>query len=226
MAFLRKAWPPATASHHGKRWHFDNIIIEPRPVQQPHPPLWMGAGSFESIRVRRRGIYLLLDQIAPIDLIIERVATYRQELERLGRPYRPGMTARPARCRSSRPRRTRTGLCAQTKVLKAIGGLARGPGAERYQNISSHVDPNLASEESALLGTPEEIIARPKKLGGGRRRLRAAGRSDRLERGVAHVRRGDHARTPTLPRARVRRQPANDEQGGRQWKHRLAGALP
>ena len=41
------------------------------------------------------------------------------------------------------------------------------PGAERYQNIASHADPNLASEESALLGTPEEIIARLKKLEAG-----------------------------------------------------------
>src|SRR6266436_3659352 len=39
MAFLRKAWAANDRfSHHGTRWHFDNIIIEPRPVQQPHPP--------------------------------------------------------------------------------------------------------------------------------------------------------------------------------------------
>ena len=53
------------------------------------------------------------------------------------------------------------------QVLKNIGGLARGPGAEKYQNIGSHSDPNLASEESALLGTPDEIVARLKKLEAG-----------------------------------------------------------
>ena len=52
-------------------------------------------------------------------------------------------------------------------MLKAIGELARGPGAERYQNIGSHADPNLASEESALLGTREEIVARLRKLEAG-----------------------------------------------------------
>jgi alkanesulfonate monooxygenase SsuD/methylene tetrahydromethanopterin reductase-like flavin-dependent oxidoreductase (luciferase family) len=52
-------------------------------------------------------------------------------------------------------------------VLKEIGGLARGPGAERYQNIGSHADPNLANEESALLGTPEQIIGRLRKLEAG-----------------------------------------------------------
>ena len=106
MAFLRKAWAPGDRfSHHGKRWHFDNIVIEPRPVQQPHPPLWMGAGSFESIRrAAQEGFNLLLDQIAPVDLIIERVAAYRQELERLGRPLPPRPDRRRPRA-ADRPHR-------------------------------------------------------------------------------------------------------------------------
>jgi alkanesulfonate monooxygenase SsuD/methylene tetrahydromethanopterin reductase-like flavin-dependent oxidoreductase (luciferase family) len=129
----------------------------------------MGAGSFESIRRAAQGGYnLLLDQIAPIDLIIERVAAYRQELEQLGRPYRPGMigASRALQIITTEAEREQA-YALRTKVLKAIGGLARGPGAERYQNIGSHADPNLASEESALLGRPEEILARLKKLEAG-----------------------------------------------------------
>ena len=170
MAFLRTAWAANDRfSHHGARWHFENIAIEPRPVQQPHPPLWMGAGSFESIRrAAQEGFNLLLDQIAPVDLIIERVATYRNELERLGRRYRPGQIGVARALQIIRTDEERQAAYAlRTKVLKAIGGLARGPGAERYQNVGSHADPNLASEESALLGTPEEIVARLKKLEAG-----------------------------------------------------------
>jgi alkanesulfonate monooxygenase SsuD/methylene tetrahydromethanopterin reductase-like flavin-dependent oxidoreductase (luciferase family) len=170
LAFLRAAWAAKDRfSHHGRRWHFDNIVVEPRPVQQPHPPLWMGAGSFESIRrAAQQGFNLLLDQIAPVNLIIERVAAYRGELERLGRPYRPGQIGVARALQIVRTEQERQQAYAlRTKVLKAIGGLARGPGAERYQNIGSHADPNLASEESALLGTPEEIVARLRKLEAG-----------------------------------------------------------
>ena len=170
MAFLRKAWAASERfSHHGKRWHFDNIIIEPRPTQRPHPPLWMGAGSFESIRrAAQGGFNLLLDQIAPVDLTIERVAHYKAELQQLGRPYRPGTVGASRALQIIKTEAEREQAYAlRAKVLKAIGGLARGPGAERYQNIGSHADPNLASEESALLGTPEEIIARLKKLESG-----------------------------------------------------------
>jgi len=170
IAFLRKAWVATDRfSHHGRRWNFENIVIEPRPIQLPHPPLWMGAGSFESIRrAAQQGFNLLLDQIATVDLTIERVATYRDELERLGRPCRPGQIAVARALQIARTGEERQQAYAlRTKVLKAIGGLARGPGAERYQNIGSHADPDLAGEESALLGTPEEIIARLKKLEAG-----------------------------------------------------------
>jgi alkanesulfonate monooxygenase SsuD/methylene tetrahydromethanopterin reductase-like flavin-dependent oxidoreductase (luciferase family) len=170
LAFLRKAWSsPDRFSHHGKRWRFESIVIEPRPVQQPHPPLWMGAGSFESIRrAAREDFNLLLDQVATIDLTIERVAAYKDELARHGRPWRPeriGVARALQIVRSEAEREA--ALALRTKVLRAIGGLARGPGAERYQNFGSHADPNLASEESALLGTPDEIIARLKKLEAG-----------------------------------------------------------
>jgi alkanesulfonate monooxygenase SsuD/methylene tetrahydromethanopterin reductase-like flavin-dependent oxidoreductase (luciferase family) len=167
IAFLRKAWTAGDRfSHHGKRWHFENVVIEPRPVQQPHPPLWMGAGSFESIRrAACEGFNLLLDQIAPVDLIVERVAAYRGELGKLDRPGQIGVARALQIVRTEEERESAHAL--RTKVLKTIGGLARGPGAERYQNIGSHADPNLASEESALLGTPEEIVARLKKLEAG-----------------------------------------------------------
>ena len=129
----------------------------------------MGAGSFESIRrAAREGFNLLLDQIAPVDLIIERVAAYRDEVAKLGRSLRPAQIGVARALQIVRTEEDRESAHAlRTKVLKAIGGLARGPGAERYQNIGSHADPNLASEESALLGTPEEIVARLKKLEAG-----------------------------------------------------------
>ena len=170
MGFLRKAWSANDRfSHHGSHWHFENIVIEPRPVQQPHPPLWMGAGSFESIRrAAQQGFHLLLDQIAPVELIIERVGLYRQVLNEQGQTYRPGQIAVARALQIVRTEAERQQAYAlRMKVLRAIGGLARGPGADRYQNITSHADADLASEESALLGTPEEIIARLKKLEAG-----------------------------------------------------------
>src|SRR5215470_29460 len=89
MEIIRKAWTcNGRFSHHGKLWHYDNIVVEPEPMQRPHPPLWMAAGSRDSVRrAAREGYNLLLDQLAQIDQIIERIAIFREECARAGRAY-------------------------------------------------------------------------------------------------------------------------------------------
>lgn len=170
MSFLRAAWQAEQRfSHRGRHWTFDDVVVEPRPTQRPHPPLWMGAGSFESIRRAAAGGYnLLLDQIAPIDLIVERVRAYAAERASQGRPVRPHQiaVARALQIVTNEDERERA-YQLRSQVLKNIGALARGPGAERYHNLASHADPGLAMEESALLGTPAEIIQRLRKLESG-----------------------------------------------------------
>ncbi len=170
MAFLRKAWSAdGRFSFQGRFHSFENVVIEPRPAQQPHPPFWMGAGSFDSIRrAAREGYALLLDQIAPVDLIIERVQVYRDAQRQAGVPSRPHQVAvaRALQMVASDEERQRA-YQLRTQVLKNIGALARGPGATRYHQAATHADPSLAREESALLGTPEEIVARLGKLQAG-----------------------------------------------------------
>ena len=51
LALIVKSWTSEQRfSHHGRFWHFENIIVEPPTAQKPHPPIWMAAGSPDSIR--------------------------------------------------------------------------------------------------------------------------------------------------------------------------------
>src|SRR5271165_937094 len=129
MEVIRKAWTTqGRFSYHGKRWRFDNVVVEPSPVQQPHPPFWLGAGSDESIRrAAREGYNLLLDQIAPCDLIIARVATFREECLKAGRAYDGAMvgTTRGLQLVHNQAERERA-LAVRMNMLKNIGSLARG----------------------------------------------------------------------------------------------------
>ena len=170
MEILRKSWTsPGRFSHHGKRWHFENIVVEPHPVQRPHPPFWMGAGSPEGVtRAGREGFNLLLDQLAPIPLICERVAIYRKGLEERGETYhggRVGVTRAMQIVRSEEERQQ--AFSVRKRTLQAIGPLARGPGAEKYHNPSSFADADIANENAALIGTPDEIIRQLKQLQAG-----------------------------------------------------------
>ena len=166
---IRKAWTSkGRFSYEGKLWRYDNIVVEPAPIQQPHPPFWLGAGSPDSVRrAARDGYNLLLDQIAPIDVIIDRVRIFREECQAIGRPYDPAMVGvtRGLQIVHNEEERKRA-ILTRREVLKNIGDLARGPGAERYHHIKDDPD-TFELDDAPLLGTPEEIIARLKRLEAG-----------------------------------------------------------
>jgi alkanesulfonate monooxygenase SsuD/methylene tetrahydromethanopterin reductase-like flavin-dependent oxidoreductase (luciferase family) len=66
---IMTAWTQPVWSFHGKFFQLENCAIWPRPVQQPHPPIWVAARSAESIEwcVKRRlpiaQVYQTTDQI-------------------------------------------------------------------------------------------------------------------------------------------------------------------
>ena len=168
MGVIRKAWSGVGRfSHHGKRWHFDNILVEPTPKQRPHPPFWLGAGSEESIRrAAREGYNLLLDQLGPIDLTIARVAAFRDECARVGRAFDPlqiGVTRGFQLLRRESERDA--AIATRHEVLKGIGGLARGAGAETYHRIGERSPEEI--DDAALLGTADQIVKRLRRLQAG-----------------------------------------------------------
>jgi probable F420-dependent oxidoreductase len=53
---IRGAWTKDDFSYEGKHYKVKNILLMPRPVQSPHPPLWIGAGAPKAIeRAGRMG---------------------------------------------------------------------------------------------------------------------------------------------------------------------------
>lgn len=159
MEIIRKAWTsPGRFSHHGKRWHYENIVVEPEPLQRPHPPLWLAAGSHDSIRrAAREGYNLLLDQLAQTHQIVERIAIFREACERVGRKYDPLMVATARPLQMIHHESERAGAYETRKrVLSVIGDLARDKLPERVED-----------DTASLLGTPDEVIAKLKELEAG-----------------------------------------------------------
>ena len=44
---MKAIWTQDEASYHGKHVNFDTIMSWPKPVQKPHPPLWIGGAGRE-----------------------------------------------------------------------------------------------------------------------------------------------------------------------------------
>ena len=57
--------------------------------------------------------------------------------------------------------------CDAHQHAEDIGDLARGPGAERYTQLEDYSDTAIRIRRRAAIGTPDEIIARLKRLEAG-----------------------------------------------------------
>jgi alkanesulfonate monooxygenase SsuD/methylene tetrahydromethanopterin reductase-like flavin-dependent oxidoreductase (luciferase family) len=163
LAVILRAWTSdAPWSHRGKYWQFDDVVVEPPPAQKPHPPLWMGAGSAESIRkVAARDYRLLLDQYASIDEIGERIALFRSEVERHGRAFDPMSVAVTRSINVVRtPAELQTALEARIAARRRIDRLTFRPDATNARRVIS----DEAICAGALYGTPAEITVKLQAL--------------------------------------------------------------
>ncbi len=175
VTFLRKAWTAkGRFSHHGKRWHYEDIVVEPAPVQKPHPPLWIGAFSPGSIRqAAENGFNLLLGQNGSPELVAESIGIYRKAVEAQGRAYDPmmvGLTRALHIALNAEEReaahRLRMQFMRNVQQL-SLSPSGNSPALGRPRRALGEEDMRKANETDALLGAPEEIVGRLKKLQSG-----------------------------------------------------------
>lgn len=50
LAAMPLIWGREHASYHGNWVQFADLVVEPRPVQRPHPPIWVGGNSLAAAR--------------------------------------------------------------------------------------------------------------------------------------------------------------------------------
>lgn len=167
MQVIRKAWTTkGRFSHHGKRWHYDNIIIEPEPVQKPHPPFWLAAGRPESLRyAAQEGYNLFLDQFQTFEVMLERFHIYREAVLETGREFKPHSVAVARGLLIAKtPAEREVAIAARMKSQEVMN--AHGTSADKSVKSSMVSDPDLrkAATEGTLIGTPDEIIERLKSL--------------------------------------------------------------
>jgi alkanesulfonate monooxygenase SsuD/methylene tetrahydromethanopterin reductase-like flavin-dependent oxidoreductase (luciferase family) len=164
LSVMTRAWTSKERfSHHGRFWHFDDVILEPPPLQSPHPPLWVSAGRDASIKVAAANHHrLLLDQFTPVETIAARIATYR---EAVGAHFDPAMIA-VARdvyigdSESSTEDAFRRRAIGHQRMIDA----ARAPGQQTGSHILAWADRPEARTEAALYGTEDQVAAKLRAL--------------------------------------------------------------
>lgn len=160
---MLKAWASDERfSHHSKRWNFENIVVEPAPVQRPHPPIWMAGGSPGGIAfISSKNYNLMLDQLATVQQVKDRIGMYLDGLEKIGQPRDSTrcVVARSVTIVKTEAERQKA-LERRRETFKRIGAIAvHGTPGAAPQPVSQ-ADPDLATDDSALMGSPQEIVDR------------------------------------------------------------------
>jgi len=89
MQILRQAWTQERFSFSGRHYNLREVSITPKPLQKPHPPLWLGAWSEPGVvRAARWGDAWLTDPIQNLPTIKRLAAIYREEAQRCGKKPR------------------------------------------------------------------------------------------------------------------------------------------
>jgi probable F420-dependent oxidoreductase len=75
---LRSLWVDDESEFHGEYFNFDKVWSRPKPMQQPHPPIWFGAGG----KLGSQHTIAWADGWMPLDITLgdvpKRVAKFRQ----------------------------------------------------------------------------------------------------------------------------------------------------
>jgi alkanesulfonate monooxygenase SsuD/methylene tetrahydromethanopterin reductase-like flavin-dependent oxidoreductase (luciferase family) len=79
IEIIMRSWTGDTFTYTGTAWNYTDIVCRPRPLQQPHPPIYYGATAPDSpAMVARRGWNLALSR-QPLANCAQAISSYRSE---------------------------------------------------------------------------------------------------------------------------------------------------
>ena len=157
VEILKRAWTEEKLYFVGKRYTLTDIAVTPKPVQKPHPPIWIaGVGDEAMKRAGRMGDALLADSFQLPARLKRRVELYRQTAAARGRParvvvFREGFVAAT---REQAIRDYEPGLLSTHRYYWRHGSY--------YQDVKKEEDLDFKriGLERLILGSPEDCAER------------------------------------------------------------------
>ncbi|HTW54307.1 MAG TPA: TIGR03619 family F420-dependent LLM class oxidoreductase [Stellaceae bacterium] len=89
LRLWQACWAPGTVSFAGKFFSFADMFVSPKPLQQPHPPIWIGGLSDAALRRAARFAAVWQPTPTPLGDLVDRQTVLRRACEAAGRPPIP-----------------------------------------------------------------------------------------------------------------------------------------
>lgn len=180
MDVMTKAWTSTVPfNHSGKFWAFNDMTVQPKPLQTPHPPVWVAASSHKSMdRVAKHDWNLMVGQGETFEKVGEQIEYYKIAIGEQGYDYDPRRVT-VARAMYTAPSLEQVSNDAQVPFMwfKQTGQEVSSPPGQQVEllpeNFSeyrrrygsqSQIDYQSMADNVILFGTPDEISERIESL--------------------------------------------------------------
>ncbi|GIX47515.1 MAG: hypothetical protein KatS3mg131_1726 [Candidatus Tectimicrobiota bacterium] len=91
---LKQLWTATPATFRGRYYCFEGVTMAPRPLQQPHPPIWVGGRSAAALRRAARlgnGWFAYFETPQSFADKLQRARAYRAASDRAGEAFAAGL---------------------------------------------------------------------------------------------------------------------------------------
>jgi probable F420-dependent oxidoreductase len=89
LRIWQACWAPGKVSFAGRFLAFADMHVSPKPLQQPHPPIWVGGSSDAALRRAAAFAEVWQPTPTPVAELVERQASLRKACDRIGRQQPP-----------------------------------------------------------------------------------------------------------------------------------------
>ena len=172
VEIVLRAWTEERLSFQGKHFRFDDVEVLPKPLQQPHPPVWMAATSEPAIDwAAGRGFSILMDPHASMTDLGRQAAALRRAPAAAGfsdaRPrHADGAAdgAAPTTAEAEAVARRGAAMAGRLLCRAAASDGDAGDAQLRRRTRSQHY-----VDDVILHGTPNSVVDQIARLQGGDR---------------------------------------------------------
>jgi len=154
------AWREGKLDHRGRHFEFRDVLVLPKPLQRPHPPVWLAASSPDAVvRAAKRGFSILQDPHSSHAEIGRKRALYRETLAQSGHAL-AGRELPIARLLACAPTDREAEEIARAGAQWTVGSYA-GP----MGDVSAEARVESYVRDVVLHGSPERLADRIAELG-------------------------------------------------------------
>ncbi len=88
LTAIKRLWTEETVTMKGSHFELEDASCSAKPVQQPHPPIWIGGSADPVIkRAARMGTCLYIGPNDRLDAVADQVETYKRALDEADKPF-------------------------------------------------------------------------------------------------------------------------------------------